>query len=138
MIYTFSSFVFNITPTIKYLREKITFYEFEDQNWNNYIKNKVVNIHKVKWISKCCFALSESEKMREMAAATESPPKGGFQFNDDQEYPPLNQKSDWGRDRIPEDEWRLRCRLMFCTVVIIHFVVRIGEKLILYWLDIDE
>ncbi|KAK9703032.1 hypothetical protein QE152_g29568 [Popillia japonica] len=38
--------------------------------------------------------MSESEKFREMAAATESPPKGGFQFNDDQEYPPLTQKSD--------------------------------------------
>lgn len=38
--------------------------------------------------------VSESDKFREMAVATESPPKGGFQFNDDQEYPPLNQKSD--------------------------------------------
>lgn len=36
----------------------------------------------------------ESEKLREMASATESPPKGGFQFNDDQEYPPLTQRSD--------------------------------------------
>ncbi|XP_022916636.1 WD repeat domain phosphoinositide-interacting protein 2 isoform X2 [Onthophagus taurus] len=38
--------------------------------------------------------MSDSEKFREMAAATESPPKGGFQFNDDQEYPPLTQKTD--------------------------------------------
>lgn len=36
----------------------------------------------------------ESDKLREMAAATESPPKGGFHFNDDQEYPPLTQTSD--------------------------------------------
>ncbi|XP_050499553.1 WD repeat domain phosphoinositide-interacting protein 2 isoform X2 [Diabrotica virgifera virgifera] len=38
--------------------------------------------------------MSESEKFREMAAATESPPKGAFQFTDDQEYPPLTQNSD--------------------------------------------
>ncbi|XP_008196483.1 WD repeat domain phosphoinositide-interacting protein 2 isoform X2 [Tribolium castaneum] len=38
--------------------------------------------------------MSESEKLREMAAATESPPKGPFHFNDDQEYPPLTQNSD--------------------------------------------
>ncbi|VEN46071.1 unnamed protein product [Callosobruchus maculatus] len=37
---------------------------------------------------------SESEKFREMAAATESPPKGAFHFTDDQEYPPLTQNSD--------------------------------------------
>lgn len=39
-------------------------------------------------------SLLDSDKFREMAAATESPPKGGFQFNDDQEYPPLTQRSD--------------------------------------------
>ncbi|VEN46070.1 unnamed protein product [Callosobruchus maculatus] len=38
--------------------------------------------------------MSESEKFREMAAATESPPKGAFHFTDDQEYPPLTQNSD--------------------------------------------
>ncbi|KAF2902094.1 hypothetical protein ILUMI_04082 [Ignelater luminosus] len=38
--------------------------------------------------------MSDSDRYREMAAATESPPKGGFQFNDDQEYPPLTQKAD--------------------------------------------
>nr|CAI5832708.1 unnamed protein product [Callosobruchus analis] len=37
---------------------------------------------------------TESEKFREMAAATESPPKGAFHFTDDQEYPPLTQNSD--------------------------------------------
>ncbi|XP_018323285.1 WD repeat domain phosphoinositide-interacting protein 2 isoform X2 [Agrilus planipennis] len=36
----------------------------------------------------------DSDKLREMATAVESPPKDGFQFNDDQEYPPLTQKSD--------------------------------------------
>ncbi|XP_068915388.1 WD repeat domain phosphoinositide-interacting protein 2 isoform X3 [Tenebrio molitor] len=36
----------------------------------------------------------ESEKLREIAAATESPPRGPFHFNDDQEYPPLTQNSD--------------------------------------------
>ncbi|XP_018563857.1 WD repeat domain phosphoinositide-interacting protein 2 isoform X2 [Anoplophora glabripennis] len=36
----------------------------------------------------------ESDKLREMAAATESPPKGAFQFTDEQEYPPLTQSSD--------------------------------------------
>ncbi|KAJ8923019.1 hypothetical protein NQ315_001567 [Exocentrus adspersus] len=36
----------------------------------------------------------ESDKLREMAAAAESPPKGAFQFSDDQEYPPLTQNSD--------------------------------------------
>jgi autophagy-related protein 18 len=38
--------------------------------------------------------MSESEKLREIAAATESPPRGPFHFNDDQEYPPLTQNSD--------------------------------------------
>ncbi|XP_017771283.1 PREDICTED: WD repeat domain phosphoinositide-interacting protein 2-like isoform X2 [Nicrophorus vespilloides] len=38
--------------------------------------------------------MSESDKFREMAVATESPPKDGFQFTDDQEYPPLTQNSD--------------------------------------------
>ncbi|XP_056638503.1 WD repeat domain phosphoinositide-interacting protein 2 isoform X2 [Diorhabda sublineata] len=38
--------------------------------------------------------MSESDKLREMAAAAESPPKGAFQFTDDQEYPPLTQISD--------------------------------------------
>ncbi|CAH1383220.1 unnamed protein product [Tenebrio molitor] len=37
---------------------------------------------------------TESEKLREIAAATESPPRGPFHFNDDQEYPPLTQNSD--------------------------------------------
>lgn len=37
---------------------------------------------------------SDSEKFREMSDAVESPPKDGFQFGDDQEYPPLTQKSD--------------------------------------------
>lgn len=40
-----------------------------------------------------CF-LIESDKFREIAAATESPPKGTFQFSDEQEYPPLTQNSD--------------------------------------------
>ncbi|XP_060522282.1 WD repeat domain phosphoinositide-interacting protein 2 isoform X2 [Cylas formicarius] len=38
--------------------------------------------------------MSESDKLREMAQATESPPKDAFQFGDDQEYPPLTQNSD--------------------------------------------
>ncbi|CAH1116420.1 unnamed protein product [Phaedon cochleariae] len=38
--------------------------------------------------------MSESEKLREMAAAAESPPRDSFQFTDDQEYPPLTQNSD--------------------------------------------
>lgn len=37
---------------------------------------------------------AESDKFREIAAATESPPKGASQFTDDQEYPPLTQHSD--------------------------------------------
>lgn len=41
----------------------------------------------------------ESDKYREMAAATESPPKSALQFNNDQEYPPLAQatgsSTDW-------------------------------------------
>ncbi|CAH0563417.1 unnamed protein product [Brassicogethes aeneus] len=36
----------------------------------------------------------ESDRFREMAAATESPPRGAFQFSDDQEYPPLTQNAD--------------------------------------------
>ncbi|KAI4456779.1 wd-repeat protein interacting with phosphoinosides wipi -related [Holotrichia oblita] len=43
----------------------------------------------------------ESEKFREMAAATESPPKGGFQFNDDQEYPRSRKN--------PTEAWRRPC-----------------------------
>ncbi|XP_050308496.1 WD repeat domain phosphoinositide-interacting protein 2 isoform X3 [Anthonomus grandis grandis] len=37
---------------------------------------------------------TESEKLREMEQATEVPPKDAFQFQDDQEYPPLTQNSD--------------------------------------------
>lgn len=40
------------------------------------------------------FQTVESEKIREMAQATEVPPKDSFQFTDDQEYPPLTQNSD--------------------------------------------
>ena len=36
----------------------------------------------------------ESERFREMAAATESPPKGGFRFDDDTEFPPVTQKTE--------------------------------------------
>ncbi|PSN30320.1 hypothetical protein C0J52_27475 [Blattella germanica] len=36
----------------------------------------------------------ESEKFHEMAAATESPPKGGFRFDDDAEFPPVTQKTE--------------------------------------------
>ncbi|XP_066256237.1 WD repeat domain phosphoinositide-interacting protein 2 isoform X2 [Euwallacea similis] len=38
--------------------------------------------------------MSESEKLREMAQATEAPPPDGFHLTDDQEYPPLTQNSD--------------------------------------------
>ncbi|PSN33782.1 WD repeat domain phosphoinositide-interacting protein 2 [Blattella germanica] len=37
---------------------------------------------------------AESEKFHEMAAATESPPKGGFRFDDDAEFPPVTQKTE--------------------------------------------
>ncbi|XP_076264159.1 WD repeat domain phosphoinositide-interacting protein 2-like isoform X3 [Rhynchophorus ferrugineus] len=37
---------------------------------------------------------TESDKLREMAQATEAPPKDGFHLTDDQEYPPLTQNSD--------------------------------------------
>lgn len=37
---------------------------------------------------------AESEKKREMAQATEVPPKDAFHLSDDQEYPPLTQNSD--------------------------------------------
>lgn len=40
------------------------------------------------------FLYTDSEKFREMAAAAESPPKGGFKFDDDQEFPPVTHKSD--------------------------------------------
>lgn len=36
----------------------------------------------------------ESEKFHEMAAATESPPKGGFRFDDESEFPPVTQKTE--------------------------------------------
>ncbi|KAK5641221.1 hypothetical protein RI129_009768 [Pyrocoelia pectoralis] len=36
----------------------------------------------------------DSEKYREMSAAVESPPKGGFQFHNEEEYPPLTHKVD--------------------------------------------
>lgn len=36
----------------------------------------------------------ESEKFHEMAAATESPPKGGFRFDDETEFPPVTQKTE--------------------------------------------
>jgi hypothetical protein len=35
-----------------------------------------------------------SEKFLEMAAATESPPKGGFRFDDETEFPPVTQKTE--------------------------------------------
>ncbi|XP_063240637.1 WD repeat domain phosphoinositide-interacting protein 2 isoform X2 [Bacillus rossius redtenbacheri] len=38
--------------------------------------------------------MSDSEKFHEMAAATESPPKGGFRFEDDGEFPPVTQKTE--------------------------------------------
>ncbi|XP_030746586.1 WD repeat domain phosphoinositide-interacting protein 2 isoform X2 [Sitophilus oryzae] len=38
--------------------------------------------------------MSESDKLREMAQATEAPPKDAFHFTDDMEYPPLTQNSD--------------------------------------------
>ncbi|XP_023020718.1 autophagy-related 18a isoform X2 [Leptinotarsa decemlineata] len=38
--------------------------------------------------------MSESEKFREMQAATESPPKSLFHFTDEHEYPPLTQNSE--------------------------------------------
>lgn len=34
----------------------------------------------------------DSEKMHEMAVATESPPKDGFRFDDENEFPPVTQK----------------------------------------------
>ncbi|XP_034242197.1 WD repeat domain phosphoinositide-interacting protein 2 isoform X3 [Thrips palmi] len=37
---------------------------------------------------------TDSEKFHEMAAATESPPKGGFRFDDDSEFPPVTQKTE--------------------------------------------
>ncbi|XP_034242200.1 WD repeat domain phosphoinositide-interacting protein 2 isoform X5 [Thrips palmi] len=39
-------------------------------------------------------SMSDSEKFHEMAAATESPPKGGFRFDDDSEFPPVTQKTE--------------------------------------------
>jgi len=42
----------------------------------------------------------ESERFREMAAATESPPKGGFRFDDDTEFPPVTQKTEWSKTLI--------------------------------------
>lgn len=39
-------------------------------------------------------SMSESEKFHEMAAATESPPKGGFRFDDESEFPPVTQKTE--------------------------------------------
>ncbi|XP_067006590.1 WD repeat domain phosphoinositide-interacting protein 2 isoform X1 [Anabrus simplex] len=36
----------------------------------------------------------DSEKFHEMATATESPPKGGFRFDDDSEFPPVTQKTE--------------------------------------------
>lgn len=38
--------------------------------------------------------LTDSEKFHEMAAATESPPKGGFRFDDESEFPPVTQKTE--------------------------------------------
>lgn len=80
-----------------------------------------------------------------MAAATESPPKGGFQFNDDQEYPPLTQKSDWGLEAalrlgnaLAREDPHSRYQLMFGTVLLIHMFVRISEKLIFYLLNLEE
>lgn len=37
---------------------------------------------------------SDSEKFHEMVAATEAPPKDGFKFNDDSEFPPVSQRSE--------------------------------------------
>lgn len=74
---------------------------------------------------------TESEKYREMAAAAETPPKGGFQFGDDHEYPPLAvQKADWGLSAA-------RYQLMFGAVLIVHLLVRVGEAAILHILDWD-
>ncbi|RZF46691.1 hypothetical protein LSTR_LSTR002554 [Laodelphax striatellus] len=42
----------------------------------------------------CPGTMSDSEKFREMVNATESPPKGGFQLNDDSEFPPVTQKTE--------------------------------------------
>nr|CAD7195230.1 unnamed protein product [Timema douglasi] len=39
-------------------------------------------------------ANKESEKLREIVTATESPPKGVFRFDDDSEFPPVTQKTE--------------------------------------------
>ena len=80
-----------------------------------------------------CFC-AESEKLREMAAATESPPKGPFHFNDDQEYPPLTQNSDWGQDS--KDQY-CKYQVMFGVILLIHFIVRISEDLIIYLFNLN-
>ncbi|XP_071444910.1 WD repeat domain phosphoinositide-interacting protein 2 isoform X1 [Hetaerina americana] len=38
--------------------------------------------------------MSDSEKFHEMVAATESPPRGGFRFDDESEFPPVTQKTE--------------------------------------------
>ncbi|KAK6643031.1 WD repeat domain phosphoinositide-interacting protein 2 [Polyplax serrata] len=37
---------------------------------------------------------ADSDKLREIAAASESPPKEGFRFDDDNEFPPVTQKTE--------------------------------------------
>lgn len=42
------------------------------------------------------FLFAESEKYHEIIAATESPPKAGtFRLDDDAEFPPVTQRTDW-------------------------------------------
>ncbi|KAK6624148.1 hypothetical protein RUM44_011006 [Polyplax serrata] len=38
--------------------------------------------------------VEDSDKLREIAAASESPPKEGFRFDDDNEFPPVTQKTE--------------------------------------------
>ncbi|KAG8231755.1 hypothetical protein J437_LFUL012034 [Ladona fulva] len=43
---------------------------------------------------RCPGSMSDSEKFHEMVAATESPPRGGFRFDDESEFPPVTQKTE--------------------------------------------
>lgn len=71
-----------------------------------------------------------------MAAATESPPKGAFQFSDDQEYPPLTQSSDWDQpfwifeiDLLALTH-KERMQLTCMSVILINLVVCLIEDFI--------
>lgn len=83
---------------------------------------------------------AESDKMRTMLEATETPPKDSYQNSYEQDYPPLMTQGSTEWENAPyfrDLSLDYRCRMTFATVVLIHLVVRLAEDLVVYMLDLN-